>query len=68
MLYTILKPIAKLFIHTKFRVEVIGKENIPDHKVFIVAANHISNYDPLLLSCIINKKNSFYGKSRIILQ
>ncbi|MEC5423934.1 lysophospholipid acyltransferase family protein [Virgibacillus sp. C22-A2] len=62
MLYAIVKPIAKLFIHSKFRVEVIGKENIPEHTAFIVAANHSSNYDPILLSCIIKREIHFMAK------
>ena len=36
MLYAILKPIAKLFIHSNFRVEVITAK-YPGFKVFIVA-------------------------------
>ncbi|WP_156288596.1 lysophospholipid acyltransferase family protein [Oceanobacillus salinisoli] len=62
MLYTSLKPIVKLVIHAKFKVEIIGKEHIPNHKTFIIAANHISGYDPLLLSCILKRKIHFMAK------
>ncbi|WP_249870022.1 lysophospholipid acyltransferase family protein [Oceanobacillus saliphilus] len=65
MLYTTLKPIVKLLIGTRFRVTVIGKENIPDHQVFIIAANHSSNYDPLLLSCNFTRKIHFLAKAEL---
>ena len=62
----IIPPIYKLWLR-----KVEGIENIPKDKPFIVAANHTSYYDALLLPSIIvsrlNKKihalvNSFYWK------
>ncbi|MFC0273936.1 lysophospholipid acyltransferase family protein [Metabacillus herbersteinensis] len=62
MLYTLLKPIAKLILYLKFRIEVIGTEHIPHQTPYIVAANHISNYDPLVLSCTIMRKIHYMAK------
>lgn len=65
MLYTTLRPVVKLFINTKFQVEIIGEEHVPKQKAFIIASNHISNYDPLLLSCILKRKIHFLAKAEL---
>lgn len=65
MLYLLLKPVAKLLIQLKFRIEIIGLENVPKHNAIIVAANHVSNYDPILLSCILKQKIHFMAKAEL---
>ncbi|WP_425500410.1 lysophospholipid acyltransferase family protein [Piscibacillus halophilus] len=53
---------ARLFIFLKFRVEIIGKENIPTHGNYIVASNHCTVYDPILIGCIIKRRVHFLAK------
>ncbi|MED1421035.1 lysophospholipid acyltransferase family protein [Bacillus smithii] len=65
MLHSLLKPIAKLFIFLKFNIEIIGLEHVPPHKALIVAANHVSNYDPILLSCVLKRKIHFMAKAEL---
>lgn len=65
MLHSIIKPVAKLFIQLKFRIQIIGLENIPSNTPLIVAANHVSNYDPILLSCMFDWKIHFMAKSEL---
>jgi 1-acyl-sn-glycerol-3-phosphate acyltransferase len=65
MLHSILKPVAKLFIQLKFRIQIIGLENIPSNTPLIVAANHVSNYDPILLSCMFDWKIHFMAKAEL---
>lgn len=67
-------PIGKLIIPPIYKLwlrKVEGLENVPRDKPFIIAANHASYYDALLMHSIlipkINKKihalaNSFYWK------
>ncbi|WP_188205948.1 lysophospholipid acyltransferase family protein [Alkalibacillus aidingensis] len=62
MLYHLLKTLAKVWIRTKFKVEVEGKENIPSHDRFILAANHLSNYDAIVLTCVLNKRIYYLAK------
>lgn len=62
VLYPMAKTAVNVFIRLKFRIEIIGLENVPNHNAVIVAANHISNYDPLLLSCILKRKIHFMAK------
>lgn len=43
-------PLAKLIVNTCFNnVKYYGEENIPKEGSFILAPNHISNYDPILI-------------------
>lgn len=65
MLYLLLKPIAKLYIWIKFRIEIISMESVPNHHGLIIAANHVSNYDPILLSCILKRRIHFMAKAEL---
>ena len=74
IVHSMVYPITKVVLPPIYRLwlrKVEGIENIPKDKPFIVAANHTSYYDALLLPCIIaprlNKKlhalvNSYYWK------
>jgi 1-acyl-sn-glycerol-3-phosphate acyltransferase len=48
-----------ILIHTIYRVEVKGIENIPESGPVIVAANHISFVDPLIVGGIIRRPVRF---------
>ncbi|MBM7583596.1 1-acyl-sn-glycerol-3-phosphate acyltransferase [Bacillus pakistanensis] len=65
MLYSLLKPAARLIIHLKFRIKITGLEHVPTHSALIIAANHVSNYDPILLSCVIKRKIHFMAKAEL---
>ena len=56
-------------MHIKNRIKVIGKENLP-HKNgvkggYIIACNHLSYSDPILIAAIIKAKFSFMAKSEL---
>ena len=56
-----------VFLFVKFyhvKIEVVGKENIPD-ETFVVYANHKSNMDPLILYLALNKRLTAVGKSTL---
>ncbi|MDQ0860017.1 1-acyl-sn-glycerol-3-phosphate acyltransferase [Bacillus sp. V2I10] len=65
MLHSLLKPVAKLFIQLKFRIEIIGLEHVSTQNALIVAANHVSNYDPILLSCVLKRNIHFMAKAEL---
>lgn len=48
-----------ILIHTIYRVEVRGIENIPDTGPVIVAANHVSFVDPLIVGGVIRRPVRF---------
>lgn len=38
-----------------YRLEVYGRENIPDNSNFLIAANHLSTLDPPLICAVMNR-------------
>lgn len=69
MVYWISIFFIRLYIRSKFKYEVEGKENIPKKGGFILIANHMSNYDPCVLGitcpraiCFLAKKELFCTK------
>ncbi|MDX2428013.1 MAG: 1-acyl-sn-glycerol-3-phosphate acyltransferase [Xanthomonadales bacterium] len=48
-----------ILIHTIYRVKVTGMENIPDTGSVIVAANHVSFVDPLIVGGVIRRPVRF---------
>ena len=48
-----------ILIHTIYRVEVTGMDNIPDSGPVIVAANHVSFVDPLIVGGVIRRPVRF---------
>ena len=66
MLYVLLKSVAKFLIHIKFLIEVIGSEHIQQHhNDLIVAANHVSNFDPIILSCTFKRNIHFMAEKEL---
>lgn len=61
VIYLILYPYFKLF----FRAEIRGRENIPKDKSMIVAANHTSAFDPVLISLGMNKPVAHMAKQEL---
>lgn len=64
-IYKILKPAAKLVVGVKFRVRSIGEENIPKDKAFILAANHISALDPVMIVSRCPRTIHFMAKEEL---
>ncbi|MFW6287897.1 MAG: lysophospholipid acyltransferase family protein [bacterium] len=59
---TIFKAYFKLF----YKMEVIGKENIPENGRLVVMANHITYLDPPLIGCImLNRHIHFMAKEEL---
>lgn len=65
MLYKFLVILVKLIIYPLFRIEVIGKENIPKKLPYIICGNHWSNWDPIFLAPAINDPVSFMAKKEL---
>jgi 1-acyl-sn-glycerol-3-phosphate acyltransferase len=54
-----------MLIHTIYRVRVTGMDNIPDEGPVIVASNHVSFADPLILGGMIRRPVNFVMYYRI---
>jgi len=48
-----------ILIHTIYRVRVTGMENIPDEGPVIIASNHVSFADPLIIGGMIRRPVNF---------
>lgn len=56
--------LAKLLMKI-FRLEIIGAENEPASGPYIVCANHISNYDPIVTALCIKTPISYMAKAEL---
>ena len=48
-----------------YRLEVYGKENIPKHNNYIVAANHLSTLDPPLVCGVMTRPVAYMAKKEL---
>lgn len=48
-----------------YKLEVHGKENIPNSNEFIVAANHLSTLDPPLMCAVMNRPVAYMAKKEL---
>ena len=65
MFYKIFKGLCRLWFGLIFRTRVIGLENIPKTGAFILAANHVSNWDPPFLGTFIAREVNYMGKEEL---
>lgn len=56
--------IAKLLVKI-FRLEIIGSENEPESGPYIVCANHLSNYDPIVTALCVKTPISYMAKAEL---
>jgi 1-acyl-sn-glycerol-3-phosphate acyltransferase len=63
--YPFFRAIFRSIYRGIFRWRVIGRENIPDGEGLILCANHISNWDPPLLGCGIERQVHFMAKEEL---
>lgn len=65
MLYAILKIVFQLLFRIVFRARVIGAENLPQQGPVILAANHMSNWDPPFLACFMRRHVAYMAKEEL---
>lgn len=63
--YTFFRAIFRGMFALFFRWQVKGAENVPAHGPVILCANHISNFDPPLLGCGIERQVHFMAKEEL---
>ena len=64
-LYNVFRPLAKGFISLRFCVTSFGEENIPEKGAFILAANHISALDPVMIISRCPRTLHFMAKDEL---
>jgi len=65
MLYEISRLLAAFLFKLVFRFEVEGKDSIPKHTSFILASNHLSYLDPIVLGIACPRKLYFLAKQEL---
>jgi len=65
MFYSVFKFIGKILFMLFWKFEVQGIENVPKKGPLIIASNHTSNLDPLLLGIAMNRKMHFIAKKEV---
>ena len=65
MLFGICYSLVWLFAFLFYPTKVIGKKNLPKKKGYILACNHYSNLDPMLLDVKLHKKIRFLAKKEL---
>jgi len=65
MLYKLLRPLVVLLFKLLFRIEIKGKENFPKEQPFILASNHLSNLDPIVLGVACPYRLYFIAKEEL---
>ena len=65
MFYKIFKFLCRIWYGIFLRTKVIGAENIPEEGAFILAANHMTNWDPPFLGTFISREVCFMGKEEL---
>ena len=65
MFYKIFKLLCRIWFGLVFRTRVVGAENIPASGAFILAANHVSNWDPPFLGTFIDREVCYMGKEEL---
>lgn len=63
--YGFAKGIVKIIAVVFFRIRTVGADNVPLTGPLIVAANHISNFDPPLLGVALPRPISYMAKKEL---
>lgn len=64
-MYKLLKFFLKIPVRLLYPLKIIGKQNIPKDGKLIVACNHLSLMDPLLIGTIFKRQVFFVGKKEL---
>ncbi|MCM3713614.1 lysophospholipid acyltransferase family protein [Halalkalibacter oceani] len=64
-LYQLGQFVSRCFLSSSYKVEIVGKENIPSEGGVLLCANHISNFDPPLLGAYIDRQIHYMAKQEL---
>lgn len=64
--YDTMRPVGKTVENMLYKVEYVGKENIPENGGFILASNHVNALDPVFIALGMEKRQlHFMGKKEL---
>ena len=62
-MYRFLIGLLNGILHICFNYKVEGKENLPNGGSYIIACNHRTFWDPVMIACCVKRRCSFMAKS-----
>lgn len=65
MIYTVCASILRLIYRVLFRLEAVGRENVPAEGGVLLCSNHISNLDPPTVGILLKRKVHFMAKAEL---
>jgi len=65
MFYSVIRTVGWLLLKIFWRMEVIGIENVPERGGVIIASNHVSYLDPIVLGASTKRKIHFMAKKEV---
>ena len=65
MFYAFMRIFLRCFFKLLFKVKIIGVENVPKDGALILAANHISNWDPPFLATFLDIEVNYMAKEEL---
>ncbi len=65
IIYMLAYYIIKFYFKFIRKWEVKGRSNLPDNGSLIVMANHISEFDPPIVGCVLNRQVFFMAKEEL---
>ncbi len=63
--YKFLAPVGRFAVKIKYKVKYVGRENIPAEGGFILASNHITAFDPVILGSGKGRTVHFMAKEEL---
>ncbi|MGI5958033.1 MAG: lysophospholipid acyltransferase family protein [Massiliimalia sp.] len=63
--YRLAKTVCNVFCTLAFRLEVHGEQNLPKSGGFILASNHVTLLDPVLIGVRIKRQLNFMAKAEL---
>ena len=64
-MYRFLVSIVSVLVKLIYRVKINGIENLKDDQPFIISANHIHIFDPVILATLTKRQIFFLSKKEL---
>ena len=65
-MYRFLVSIVSVLVKLIYRVKINGIENLKDDQPFIISANHIHIFDPVILATLSKRQIFFFQKKNFL--
>lgn len=64
-IYRLCCVVSSFYFYAKFKITVVGRENIPKDGAMVLCSNHISNHDPILIGMHMKRQAHFMAKKEL---